>query len=130
MGYAAGKCHRKSFFLIYFFSTAYSGGSRIFYRGRGPVGRGVDLWHGCFLAKMYAKMCAKMKELSSVGGHVPGTPPRSSNGLSFASVSWLLRNKHSAKGEFSITSITSFTLWYNTSSSVSQFIIPWNFKAK
>ena len=38
--------------------------------GVDPLG-GVDLRHGCFLAKMYAKT----KELGPVGGRVPGTPP-------------------------------------------------------
>ena len=36
---------------------------------------GVDLQHGCFLAKMYAKM----KKFGLMGGHVPSTPPRSAN---------------------------------------------------
>ena len=40
------------------------------------LGGGLDLRHGCFLAKMYAKT----KEFGPVGGHVPGTPPpRSAN---------------------------------------------------
>ena len=41
-----------------------------------PVG-GVDLQHGRFSAKMYAKT----KELGPVGGRAPGTPPRSANAL-------------------------------------------------
>ena len=35
----------------------------------------MDLQHGHFLAKMYAKT----KELGPIGGHAPGTPPRSAN---------------------------------------------------
>ena len=45
--------------------------------GRGPITGGVDLRRGCFSPKM----CAKMKELGPVGGHVPGTPPRSANAV-------------------------------------------------
>ena len=42
-----------------------------------PVG-GVDLRHGCFLVKMYAKT----KELGPMRGRrVPGTPPRSANAM-------------------------------------------------
>ena len=41
----------------------FSGGSRISCRGHRPIG-GMDLQHGHFLAKMYAKM----KELGPVGG--------------------------------------------------------------
>ena len=55
-----------------------SGGSRISRRGGvDPLagGGGVDLRHGCILVKMYAKT----KELGSIGGRVPGTPPRSAN---------------------------------------------------
>ena len=47
-----------------------SGGSRISCRGGG-----VDLRHGHFLAKMYVKT----KELGPIGGHAPGTTPRSAN---------------------------------------------------
>ena len=36
----------------------------------------MDLQHGCFSVKMYAKT----KELGPVGGRAPGTPPRSANG--------------------------------------------------
>ena len=38
-----------------------------------PVGGGggVDLQHGCFSAKI----CAKMKEFGPMGGHAPGMPP-------------------------------------------------------
>ena len=44
--------------------------------GMHPLGGGVNLRHGHFLVKMYAKM----KELGPIGrGHVPGTPPRSAN---------------------------------------------------
>ena len=43
--------------------------------GRGPIRGGMDLQHGHFLAKMYAKT----KELGPVGGRVPGTLPRSAN---------------------------------------------------
>ena len=41
-----------------------------------PLG-GMDLQHGRFLAKMFTKM----KELGPVGGHEPGTPPRSTNAV-------------------------------------------------
>ena len=43
--------------------------------GRAPVSGGVDLRRGHFSVKMYAKT----KELGPIGGHVPGTPPRSAN---------------------------------------------------
>ena len=46
--------------------------------GVGPLG-GMDLRHGCFLAKMYAKM----KELGPIRGRVPGMPPSSANGMHF-----------------------------------------------
>ena len=36
-----------------------------------PLGGGMDLRHGLFLVKMYAKM----KELGPIGGRAPGTPP-------------------------------------------------------
>ena len=39
--------------------------------GCGPIRRGMDLRHGCFLAKMYVKM----KELGPIGGHAPSMPP-------------------------------------------------------
>ena len=46
--------------------------------GRAPVREGVDLRHGHFSVKMYAKM----KELGPIGGRAPGTlPPRSTNEL-------------------------------------------------
>ena len=40
-----------------------------------PVEGGIDLQHGCFSAKTYAKM----KELDPVGG-APAAPPGSANG--------------------------------------------------
>ena len=39
--------------------------------GRGPVRGDVDLRHGCFLTKMYAKM----KEFGPVGMRAPSTSP-------------------------------------------------------
>ena len=45
--------------------------------GVDPLGWGMDLRHGHFLAKMYVKM----KEFGPVGGRAPGTPPRSANVL-------------------------------------------------
>ena len=50
--------------------SLFSGGSRISRRGGvHPLG-GVDLWHGHFLVKMYAKM----KELGPIGGVHPAHP--------------------------------------------------------
>ena len=83
------KLHLFSLFLqqLLFINTVYyyefkfskmvlSGGSRISHGGVWTHWGGVDLRHRHFSVKMDAKM----KELGPIGGHVPGTPPRSANG--------------------------------------------------
>ena len=62
----------------YIITNLCSGRSRISRRG------GVDLLAGAWTSNVGTfslKMYVKMKELGPVGGHVPGTPPRSANAL-------------------------------------------------
>ena len=58
---------KKAIFLLYF-SMANNMGYQ--WRIQDSCGGGVDLQHGHFLVKMYAKT----KELGPIGGHAPSTP--------------------------------------------------------